>query len=147
MSTTTRMTKQRPAQALTISGLSVWVEGRPISVNMAYGNRRGGHGKYLKPEARAWSDFVWIAFRIQSHIFAPEQLPLRVHCTFYGVRGDADNYLKLTLDGIKRAIGIDDRHFSPVTAEVVRKRNAGQQGARIEVWAADSVPAGLRGAA
>ena len=143
--TATRKTK--PAQSLTISGLSVWVEGHPISVNSAYGTRRGGRGRYLTAAAQEWRQFVWIAFRIQSHIFAPEQLPLRVHCTFYGVRGDADNYLKLTLDGIKRAIGIDDRHFSPVTAEVVRKRNNGQQGARIEVWAADSVPAGLRGAA
>lgn len=133
----TRQRKQparTPAQMLSITGMSVWVEGKPVSVNSAYGARARG-GRYLKPEARAWRDLVWIAFRMQPHTFDADQLPLAVHCTFYGVRGDADNYLKLTLDGLKVAINLDDRYFSPVTSEVVRSRKEGI-GARIEVRAA-----------
>jgi Holliday junction resolvase RusA-like endonuclease len=122
-----------PEQAPMISGLSVWVDGRPVSVNAMYGALPRG-GRYLRSDARAWRDLVWLAFRMQPHRFRPEQLPLRVHCVFHGVRGDADNYLKLTLDGLKCALDVDDRCFSPVTAEVVRSRSDGQ-GARIEVCA------------
>lgn len=130
----------KPAQALHIAGLSVWVEGRPISVNAMYGKRKGG-GRYLTPEARAWRDLVWLAFRMQgSNPFTADQLPLQLHCTFYGVRADADNLLKLTVDGIKAALDIDDRHFTPITAAVVRSRKEGV-GARIEVWAAGKAPA------
>lgn len=123
-------------QALTISGMNVWVEGKPVSVNSAYGNRRGG-GRYLTDAAQTWKMFVWAAFKMQPHTFAPDQRPLAIHCVFYGVRGDADNYLKLTLDGIKTALGVDDQYFSPVTAEVVRGRTHGQ-GARIEVRASEA---------
>lgn len=130
---TTATLPRIPRQVLTITGMSVWVDGKPISVNSAYGARARG-GRYLTPEAKAWRDFVWLAFKMQPHTFTPEQLPLAVSCTFYGVRGDADNYLKLTLDGIKLALGIDDKHFSPITCAVVRSKKDGQ-GARIEVMA------------
>ena len=135
VTTTRKRTPARtPALSHRLTGMSVWVEGKPISVNSAYGARTRG-GRYLKSEARAWRDLVWIACKMQPHGFTPEQLPLAVHCTFYGVRGDADNYLKLTLDGLKVAINLDDRYFSPVTAAVVRSRKDGT-GARIEVMAA-----------
>lgn len=140
MATTAATTRHAKPQA--ISGLSLWVEGTPVSVNLAYGVRGRG-GKYLKPEAQSWRDLVWAAFRSHpdAQRFTPDQLPLRVHCTFYGVRGDADNYSKLAVDGIKLALGIDDRFFSPITCEVARKRaSGGKQGARIEVWAAERRP-------
>lgn len=122
-----------PRPRIPITAMSVWVDGRPISVNSAYGPRARG-GRYLKPEARAWRDLVWLAFKMQRQKLTIEQVPLAVSCTFYGVRGDADNYAKLTLDGIKLALGIDDRHFSPITCAVVRSRRDGI-GARIEVSA------------
>ncbi len=83
----------------------------------------------------AWRDSVWLAFRLQAAPFTAEQLPLVVRCSFYGVRADGDNLLKLTIDGMRLALGIDDKHFSPITAEVVRGKAFGQ-GAWIEVWTA-----------
>ena len=118
-----------------VAGLSLWVAGKPISVNSAYGTRSRG-GRYLRPEAAAWRDSVWAAFVPHRGAFTAAHLPLRVRCTFYGVRADADNLLKMTLDGLKMALGVDDRHMTPITAHVERGRTLGQ-GARIEVWAAE----------
>lgn len=128
-----------PQHAGAIAGLSVWVEGMPVSVNSAYGIRRPGRtrtGRFIGPrhvtaQAQSWRDLVWLAFRMQRHQCAPEQLPLRIHCIFYAVRGDSENYCKLTLNRLKLALGVDDRYSSPITAEVVRG-----QGTRNEMWTA-----------
>lgn len=116
--------------------LSVFVAGKPVSVNRQYGQRRTG-GRYLTPAAKAWIQSVWVETLMERHLTgwaAPTpRRNLQVTCTFYGVRGDADNYLKATLDGLKIGLTVDDRYFSPVTAMKMAKGYAGQ-GCLIEVW-------------
>src|SRR6185437_5894902 len=104
---------------------TVFVEGKPVSVNHAY--RRGKHGKvYLADAANAWKMLVFAAIRQQwiGEIWQHAHLPLEIDLTFYAVRADADNLVKVTLDGVKEAIRIDDRHFSPVSSHVVRSSEA-----------------------
>lgn len=122
--------------------VTIRVKGKPVSVNRMYLPRSRG-GKYLAPAAKSWEEAVWAtgtfdvyAYR-QLHLNMPpipEFSTLRVVCTFYGVRGDADNYLKATLDGLKLAIHVDDRYFTSVEAHKSSDRTQ-PQGALIEIFA------------
>lgn len=120
--------------------LTIHVEGKPCSVNRMYKPGRRG-GKYLAPEAKSWEEAVWAAatFDVYGYMVTHRNVPihpaLRVVCTFYGVRGDADNYLKTTLDGLKLAIHVDDRYYTTVEARKSSDRTQ-PQGALIEVYAA-----------
>ena len=112
----------------------ITVRGHPVSVNEMYGSRARG-GRYLTPDARNWkycvrdeSAFAWHALR--SAVFAPHSLRVRVN--IFGWRGDADNVLKLVLDGVKDGIGIDDRHYRHV--EAVKDVRAGFRGVEIHIW-------------
>lgn len=140
--------------------LSVWCAGHPVSVNHAYGS--GGYGRsrwrYLQAEAREWRNAVRDE-TIKARLSAREnplraaayRLPLRVVCTFYGTRADADNLLKLTVDGLKAGLGIDDKHYAQIEAEkqprfLVPDKRQFFTGVLISVWAsaadaADSVSA------
>lgn len=94
------------------------VEGRPVSANRMW--RLGKQRKpYLTDEAAAWemsiiADTVTQADSLKAQVKRVRNL--RIHCEFYGVKGDADNYLKATLDGLKAALGIDDREFATVSS-------------------------------
>lgn len=105
--------------------LELYVEGRPVSVNAMYGSRLvgsvNGPTKFLSVEAKAWRETVraetWTERLTQGENpakTADYRLPLKVACLFYGCRADADNLLKLTLDGLKEGLRIDDRHFAVV---------------------------------
>lgn len=125
-----------------------FVGGKPISVNSAYANRkpsaRNRGTRRLTDAATIWRDTVIQSCRVaiaddrhRTELTpAKWRLPLTVRVTLYGVRGDADNYLKLILDGLKTATGIDDKHF----ATVIASRSPYQPvtpGAAIEVWQAE----------
>jgi len=120
-----------------MSPLRIRVVGNPVSVNAMYKRRMSGQ-VYVVPEAFTWKQAVWATVLQHSpqpcvcHALIP---PLRVDVTFYGVRGDADNYLKATLDGLKLALRIDDKHFTTVTAHVVRATKE-PRGCLIEVTSA-----------
>lgn len=126
--------------------LEVWCAGRPVSVNHAYGSGFSRR-RYLQAEARAWREAVRdetvkarLAARENALRPAAYRLPLRVVCTFYGCRADADNLLKLTVDGLKAGLGIDDAHYAQIEAEkqprfLVPDKRQFFTGVLISVWA------------
>ena len=135
----------RPAPATPI--LRVRVQGKPVSVNSAYGRRKGFHGLRLTPGAATWRNEVWAEVYRQKHIlrWQPDRLPLAITITYFNLnpRADVDNFAKLTLDGLALALSVDDRHFTPVTAHKVRNP-AEKRGALIEVAPASRL-AGVTG--
>jgi Holliday junction resolvase RusA-like endonuclease len=119
-----------------------YVPGKPVSVNRMYANGRNGK-KYLTAAADAWETLVaYISRSACAELRADIRrgavaLPLRIRCTFYGTRCDADNLLKTTLDGLKVGLGIDDKHFSPVEAvKAIKVVGHYLDGCQIEIWAA-----------
>lgn len=102
--------------------LEMYVEGSPVSVNHMYGVARGRRQKrFLTEPARIWQQSVFaetqVALILAGQTSADPAVlrtPLKVACVFFGCRADADNLLKLTLDGLKEGLGIDDRHFAVV---------------------------------
>lgn len=124
--------------------LAIHVKGKPISVNRMYRQSRWG-GKYLAPEAQAWQGAVWTAAyekrmgipKGTARATFPPGATYRVVCTFFHIRGnaDADNLLKLTLDGLKTGLHVDDRYFTTVEAHKSTDRLQ-PQGALIEVYTA-----------
>jgi len=124
-------------------GAIAGVRGAPCSANRMWKRARAGH-LYLSDAASAWEMAVATDVRTQIDTHRLKcwwieagQPQLRVSVTFYGVRGDIDNYLKTTLDGLKHALGIDDKFYSPIEAhlgEQLRADGSRQpQGARIEI--------------
>lgn len=128
--------------------LEMYVEGQPVSVNAMYGSRLAGSvngpTKFLTAAAKAWRDAVAAETRTE-RLTAGENpskpalytLPLKVACLFYGSRADADNLLKLTLDGLKEGLGIDDRHFAVVEsgkAPTFMRNGRRFRGCWIGVW-------------
>ena len=119
MSRREREAMPRFDEALT---LELYVEGTPVSTNAMYGvGRRGRGARYLSREASEWRASVFaetqVALVVAGHPTRDPvrfRLPLKVACLFYGSRADADSLLKLTLDGLKEGLGIDDRHFAVV---------------------------------
>lgn len=121
----------------------VGVAGQPCSANRMWRRGRQGH-LYLTDAASAWELAIVADVRQQldwQRLRATwqdaGQPPLAVDLTFYGVRGDLDNYAKCSLDGLKHALGIDDRHFAPITLHLGERLRANGQrqppGARIEI--------------
>lgn len=116
--------------------LNVFVHGAAVSVNRAY--RRGRNGQvYLTDAAANWkmTVFAMVASQCDKAALRALPQPLEVDLTFYGVRADADNLVKITIDGVKEAIGIDDRHFSPISSHVV-SGSSHPKGVRIEIFGA-----------
>ena len=128
--------------------LSLFVQGKPVSVNSMYGlrgpkrpamaarpksQRKAPKRKYLTTEAQAWHDAVAYETMVKLGAQGRPRGEVEVHCTFRGIRGDVDNYAKLTLDGLKDGLKVDDRYFNPVVVRREPKRGR-PQGALIEVW-------------
>jgi Holliday junction resolvase RusA-like endonuclease len=117
--------------------LRVFVAGNPVGSNHMYGNRKtfdkAMHTRHLTESARLWREAI--AVTVMPWRYAPEaQRPnLSVSCIFLGARADVDNLLKLTLDGLKDGLLVDDRFVLKVCAEK-RPLSAGtEKGAWIEV--------------
>jgi Holliday junction resolvase RusA-like endonuclease len=127
--------------------LSVRVSGFPCTANQRLGRRkRSAYGTppkkgdaYLTKKAKDWMGAVeqeaWLQLALLHN--QKERLPigrnLRVACTFVGVTGDADNYLKVTLDGLAAGLQVNDRYFNPVQAER-QTANGRPRGAIIDVY-------------
>ena len=126
--------------------LRVFVPGNPVSSNHMYGVRGYAAAKRLTPEAKQWRDDVansTLAWRFAADAPRPA---LSVACSFVGARADVDNLLKLTLDGLKLGLQVDDRYVVRVCAEKVplpaRGPNGGrgERGAWIEVMCLPQLP-------
>ena len=114
--------------------LRVWVAGNAPSVNHMYVAR------HLTPEARAWRDAV--ATSLLPWRF-PESAPrpdLRVSFVWVGMRSDIDNPCKLTLDGVKEGLLVDDKYVSRLTIEKRPLARGGERGAWIEVTCLPQAP-------
>jgi len=116
----------------------VAIEGRPVSANRIWriagrDTKSGKRQMYLTDAAAAWEMAVIAdtVSQVDTRVIARAS-KLRIRCVFYGVRGDADNYLKATLDGLKRALKIDDREFAEVSSSVHEGKH--KPGARIEIY-------------
>jgi Holliday junction resolvase RusA-like endonuclease len=125
--------------------LMVFVAGKPVSVNMMYakGGGRNKYGKHLCNDAVAWEQTVWYevvhsSTRRRPQLKQPLRIPLRIEIDLYRLRANADpdNYLKCTLDGIKHALRIDDRHFGDVRVRRAAATPDKRRGALITIWEA-----------
>ena len=113
--------------------------GKPTTVNHSYGTAgtksKNGRRHYRTEETKAWIDTViYTAQNVLQHhpvTFVP---PLHVLFLFIGVTGDISNYIKATEDGLKVAIGIDDKFFHPLTIDKRRKACGENKGAIIAIW-------------
>src|SRR5258708_31578437 len=113
---TATLTQPRSLHPANIPVLTFFVKGRPVTTNHLHKPGRGTQ-RYNAPETREWIKCVWVETLMELHNTGwhpTPRAPLRVHCTFYGIRGDADNYLKATLDGLKIGLKADDKWFTPV---------------------------------
>lgn len=113
--------------------LRVFVPGHPASANHMYGARGQGAARRLTPEARAWRDAVTL---LTARWRFPDDAPrpaLAVCCVFLGARADVDNLLKLTLDGLKLGLAVDDRYITRLCAEKQPLPRGGMRGAWIAV--------------
>jgi Holliday junction resolvase RusA-like endonuclease len=115
------------------------IPGIPTTVNHSYGTSgkitKNGRRHYRTQKTMAWIDRVIYAVReeIQNRptIFIP---PLHVAFIFIGVTGDISNYIKVTEDALKVAIGIDDKYFHPLTIDKRSKNRGESKGAIIAIW-------------
>jgi Holliday junction resolvase RusA-like endonuclease len=124
------------------------VECTPVSENARLRKARGGW-LYKTREAQDYEVAVYasaLTWRIEHGYYGTNVLANllaggRVRLTFWGVRGDADNYLKGALDGLAKAFGLNDKTFVEVTSRRVETRGL-RAGVRIEVWPAADVAGG-----
>jgi Holliday junction resolvase RusA-like endonuclease len=125
--------------------MRVIVPGQPVSTNAMY--QRNQHGFHLSTAATEWKDAVGQQVRLW-RCDHPIQFPrhLIVLVTVWGVKGDCDNYLKATLDGLKVAIGVDDRYYTPMADRCTGFADSGAiitvwegSGARVEAWPPQSL--------
>jgi Holliday junction resolvase RusA-like endonuclease len=99
--------------------LKLFVPGKPVSVNAAY--RHTGRRVYMTYAAFEWKQAVYYAVLEEVTIakrrtsFKP---PIAVRYLIQGVKGDADNYLKLCQDGVAAALLLNDKHFQVASAKV-----------------------------
>lgn len=134
--------------------LEMYVKGTPVSTNHMYGSTRH-QARFLTQPAMAWREAVsseTVSARLDAGESsasvttkpAPYHLPLKIGCVFYGSRADADNLLKLTIDGLKEGLGIDDRHFAVVEsgkAPTFMRNGRRFRGCWIGVWENVAAPA------
>lgn len=122
--------------------MEIAIPGRPVSTNRMYAKGRYGQ-TYLTKAAETWEQFVNVHARKWKNthprcplFYRPTFAELAVCCDFYGVTGDADNYCKTTLDGLKYGIGIDDIFFTPVTATRMLSAPDFKHGVKIRIYLA-----------
>jgi Holliday junction resolvase RusA-like endonuclease len=125
--------------------LRIFVPGKPVSVNRMYAHGRGGntYGRRRTEEALAWQQTVWAYTwsamqKLKLRGGATMRKPLRIDLEFYRLRSnaDVDNFVKGTLDGLKEALGVDDRFYDSVSAHRGLYAPTQAQGAVITVWEA-----------
>lgn len=123
----------------------------PPSSNHAYVNKRGGGGRTLSTEGRAWKKdtaaYLGQKYGLTLPRFSTE-LPYIVVVTFhlqvfnetFGAKNgaksrykkrDTSNLWKLLADVLVPFLGIDDSQF---TSEVLRKKNSAKEHTTVEVW-------------
>ena len=112
--------------------LRIFVAGHPVSTNQMYGSR-GGAAKHLTPAAWAWRESVAISTMRWRYAEGAKRPNLAVSCIFSGVQADVDNLLKLTLDGLKAGLMVDDRYVTRICAERLPYSRSDEKGAWIEV--------------
>ncbi len=121
---------------------SVFVAGKPVSVNVMYGH--AGRRHYLTRAAREWEDsvaYTTLPWRLSEREKTPPP-QLVIFLTFYGMRAnsDVDNLCKATFDGLKVGLNLDDRYFISVSAwrgQNVTGDLRHSQGAQITVYRID----------
>jgi len=116
--------------------LRVFIPGNAPSANHMYAARGRGAARYLTTEAVAWREAV--ATSVMRWRFS-ERAPrpnLAISFTWIGMRSDIDNPVKLTLDGVKLGLAVDDAYVSDLRV-TKRPLSAGaesrERGAWIEV--------------
>lgn len=89
----------------------------PPSANNAYGNRKKG-GRYLKEDARRWKLNAATVIKLNVASVRAIKGPYEVDLFLpMGMRGDADNRLKLALDALVMSGRVpDDSKVTKVTA-------------------------------
>jgi|GEM_PF-4997538 len=117
--------------------LRVFVAGNPVGSNHMYGNRKtfdkAMHTRHLTESARLWREAIAVTVMPWRYPREAQRPNLSVSCIFLGARADVDNLLKLTLDGLKDGLLVDDRYVLKVCAEK-RPLSAGtEKGVWIEV--------------
>ena len=128
--------------------LRVFVPGRPISVNSTHVKRAAASGRMrrdrvVEPLARGWREAIAYEVMQAARSGAAEmnwrrlretkRPRLAISCIFIGSRADADNLLKLAVDGIKEGLMVDDRYVVRLYAEMQPLPRGGTRGAWIEV--------------
>lgn len=129
--------------------LRVWVAGNPASGNHMYITRKAATGalkraKVMTPTATGWRDAVAVATMPWRFAESAPRPTLAVSCSFVGARADVDNLLKLTLDGLKMGLLVDDRYVMRVCAEKVPLPRDGERGAWIAVSCLPPMPKAQR---
>lgn len=122
--------------------LTITVRGKPCSANSMY--RHTARGVHLTTAAKEWKacvrDEAWIEMRdTRAQLRMTLGACYHVVCIFYGVKGDVDNMVKTTIDGLKEGIGVDDRYYSSIEAHK-GEDGAIKQGARIAVYQVAQAP-------
>ena len=94
--------------------LRIWIPGAAVSVNAMYQRTARGRVCLTQP-ARAWKNYVEQIVMYEALVAG---FPTRDHLRdatiwyeFHKPRGDADNLVKLTQDGIAAGLGVNDRIF------------------------------------
>lgn len=113
----------------TATTLKVFVAGKPVSVNSAYGQR--GNRRFLTAPARNWKDKVtWEVYVTGARgRFARPRIAYR----FQGVKADADNLVKMTQDAVAAALDLNDKSFQVASVSV----EPGDPGCWIEIMEAN----------
>jgi hypothetical protein len=98
------------------AGLRIIVPGRPETWNHAYKRSRHTGKPVLTEDARLWKEAVYLTSlnAFNRSRWRPTGRRIAVHIWLYlSTDMDADNSLKLTLDGLARGIGVNDKLFLP----------------------------------
>jgi len=123
---------------------SVFVPGKPVSVNSMYTPGRGRNhyaGRRRTDAAMAWKQAVWAyCYRYRGSRRRHLYEPLRIEIEFVRLRhnADPDNFAKIVLDGVADALGINDKAFSEITLRRAFWIPGQIQGAQITVWEASA---------
>ena len=113
--------------------LRVFIPGNAPSANHMYAARGRGAARYLTTEAVAWREAVALSvmrWRFSERAPRPD---LAVSFTWVGMRSDIDNPVKLTLDGVKLGLAVDDAYVSELRVTKRPLAHGGERGAWIEV--------------
>lgn len=126
--------------------LRVEIPGLPTSVNHTYGRRRGGKGFFKVKASTDWERVayelvkkkqrdIWSAVALDIYKGLPIKLTIDVcRPSWRGkskakrehyVRPDLDNFIKLTIDAVFKALGLDDSAVVDLTARKVESQFIG----------------------